>query len=135
VTYVVGSDSLEFRGTRVADAGNGISLWRVDPPFRLAQWVQNVRFDGTVERHAKVFVYACRGGRLEVRLRADAPTRVELLRHERRYLGRELATGETLAASIPARPTRADGRGLCSFDVFTDATVRVDELRFVAPLL
>jgi hypothetical protein len=136
VTYVVGSDSLEFRGTRVADAGNGISLWRVHPPFRLAQWVQNVRFDGTVERHAKVFVYACRGGRLEVRLRAaDAPTRVELLRHERRYLRRDLAAGETLAASIPAEPTQPGGRGLCSFDVFTDATVRVDELRFVAALL
>src|SRR5207253_10851593 len=88
VDYVVGSDSLLFRGRRVADAGNGISLWRVDPPFRLAQWVQNIRFDGTVERHAKMFVYACRGGRLGVRLHADGPRRVEPLRQERPFLPR-----------------------------------------------
>ena len=136
VAYVVGSDSLQFRGVRVVDAGNGISLWRVDPPFRLAQWVQNVRFDGTVERHAKVFVYACLGGRLDVRLEANAPTRVTLLRHERPYLERKLAAGETLAASIPAKPTRPGGRGLCSFDVLTDAPIRVFELRYASrPLL
>ena len=136
VTYVVGSDSLRFRGVRVADAGNGISLWRVDPPFRLAQWVQNVRFDSTVERHAKVFVYACRGGRLDVRLETHVPTRVTLLRHERPYLERKLAAGETLAASIPAKPTRPGGRGLCSFDVLTDAPIRVFELRYASrPLL
>ena len=126
VRNVVASDSLRFRGKRVADAGNGISLWRVDPPFRLAQWIQNVRFDGTVERHAKVFAYACRRGRLRLGLHASGTTNVELLRNERRFLARRLAPGETLASTIPARPER----GLCSFDVLVDTPVRVYELRF-----
>ena len=130
--YVVASDSLTFRGRRLADAGNGISLWQVDPPFRLAQWIQNIRFDGVVEQHAKAFVYACRGGRFLLRVRAPGPRKVELLVNERHSTDWRLRAGETRAASVDARPRPPLGQHLCSFDLLTDAPFEVKELRFVS---
>jgi hypothetical protein len=132
VRYVVASDALRFRGRRVVDAGNSISLWRVDPPFRLAQWIQNVRFDGTVERHAKVFVYACRGGRFELEVRAPGARRVELRRNERDFVRWALRAGEERAIVVPARPPKPRGAHLCTFDVLTDAPLEVRQLRYVA---
>ena len=132
VSYVVASDSLLFRGTRIVDAGNGISLWQVEPPFRLAQWIQNVRFDGVVEQHAKAFVYACRGGRFELEVRAPGPRRLELLRNERPFLRWTLRAGQARAVVIPARPPAPLGQHLCTFDLFTNAPLEVPKLQFVA---
>ena len=132
VRYVVASNSLLFAGRRIADAGNGISLWQVDPPFRLRQWIQNVRFDGTVERHAKVFVYACRGGTLRLTLSASTPMSVRLLRNEK-PLGRiPLRPGRASSFDIPAMARRPRGKHLCSFDLLTPAPVRVTDLSFTA---
>ncbi|HEX6699596.1 MAG TPA: hypothetical protein VF101_02600, partial [Gaiellaceae bacterium] len=131
VRYVVASDSLTFRGTRIADAGNGIGLWQVDPPFRLAQWIQNVRFDGTVDRHAKVFVYACRDGAFRLQVRAPGPRRVELLRNEQPFARWTLQAGEARGVVVPADAPKPLGTHLCSFDVFTDGPIELRELRFV----
>jgi hypothetical protein len=128
VPYVVASDSLRFAGERVADGRNGIALWRLDPPLRLTQWIQNVRFDGVVERHAKAFVYACRGGALVLRLRAPQDLRLTILRNERPYRRRSLPKGQTWELTVPARPRPPLGRHLCSLDVLTTGPVRVREL-------
>jgi len=130
VRYVVASDSLGFAGKRVADAGNGIGLWQVQPPFRLTQWIQNVRFDGTVEQHAKVFVYACRGGALRMTLRAAADRRVRLLRNERAYGRLVLRAGRETTLVVPAKPLRPLGQHLCSFDLLTDGPVKVGRIDF-----
>jgi hypothetical protein len=128
VRYVVASDSLSFVGTKVADAGNGIGLWLVRPPFRLTQWTQNVRFDGVVERHAKVFVYACRGGRFRLTLRASEPRRITVLRNERRYRRATIPARSTTTLVVPARPPRPLGRHLCTLDLLTNGPVRVKTL-------
>jgi hypothetical protein len=128
VEYVVASDSLRFVGTQVADAGNGIGLWLVRPPFRLARWIQNVRFDGVVERHAKVFVYACRGGAFHLALRASAPRRITLLRNERRYARIVLRPRRTVAFVVPAKPPRPLGKHLCTLDLLTSGPVLVTRL-------
>jgi hypothetical protein len=132
VRYVVASDSLLFAGRRIADAGNGISLWQVDPPFRLRQWIQNVRFDGTVERHAKVFVYACRGGTLRLTLSAPTPLSVRLLRNEKPLGLIPLRPGRAASFDIPAKPRRPLGKHLCSFDLLTPAPVKVTDISFRA---
>ena len=132
VRYVVASNSLLLAGRRIADAGNGISLWQVDPPFRLRQWTQNVRFDGTVERHAKVFVYACRGGTLRMTLRASAPISVSLRRNEGAYGRVKLRTGFADTIEIPAKARRPLGKQFCSFDLFTPVPVKVTDLSFRA---
>jgi hypothetical protein len=128
--HVVASDAVRFVGRRVADAGNSISLWRAEPPLRLAQWTQNVRFDRTIDGHARVVVYACRGGRLDVGLRASAARSVELRRNDRTYLRRRLVARETWRVEIPAEAGRPLGSGLCSFDVLTDGPVLATRLVF-----
>ena len=129
--YVVASDSLRFVGERVADAGNSIDLWRLRPPFRLAQWIQNVRFDGTVEQHARVVVYACRGGALRLRLTATTRTAVELRRNDRLYRRRSLGAGERWAIDVPAAAPRPLGRRLCSFDLLVSRPVKTSLVRFI----
>jgi hypothetical protein len=128
--HVVASDALRFVGRRVANAGNSISLWRAEPPIRLAQWTQNVRFDRTIDGQARVVVYACRGGRLELRLRAPAARSVELRRNDEPHLRRTLAARETWRVEIPAAPGRPLGTKLCSFDVLTDGPVLAARLFF-----
>src|SRR2546423_1809437 len=132
VRYVVASDSPRFVGRPVAAAGNGISLWQLDPPFRLRQWTQNVRLDGTVERHAKVFVYACRGGALRMTLSAPTPLSVELRRNERAYGRLRLRPAFADPIEIPAKARRPLGKHLCSFDLLTPAPVKVTDLAFRA---
>jgi hypothetical protein len=129
--FVVASDSLQFVGERVADGGNSIALWRLDPPFRLAQWIQNVRFDGTVERHARVVVYACRGGALELQILAEEPRTIELVRNGRAYRRRRLSALASWAITIPAVARRPLGTRICSFDVITDGPIRVHRIAFV----
>jgi hypothetical protein len=133
ISHVVASDSLRFVGRRVANAGNSISLWSVEPPLRLAQWTQNVRFDRTIDGQARVIVYACRGGRLEVRLRAAAPRSVELRRNDRTFLRDTLAAGDTLRVDVPAAPADPLGTKLCSFDVLTDGPILAARLAFRPP--
>lgn len=130
VRLVVASDSLRFVGRRIADGGNSISLWRIDPPFRLAQWIQNVRFDGTVERHAKVVVYACRGGNLSLTLRAATPRRIRFLRNERPFGALELDPARAVTLVIRAKAPRPLGKHLCTFDLLTEAPVKVLRLAF-----
>jgi hypothetical protein len=132
VRYVVASDSLLFAGRRLADAGNGISLWQVDPPFRLRQWTQNVRFDGTVQRHAKLVVYACRGGEFRLTLRVRRPAGIRLLRNERpvRYVAFTL--GDTTTIRLAAKPRKPLGKNLCTLDLLTPKPVKVLEFDFRA---
>jgi hypothetical protein len=131
VRRVVASDSLQFVGRRLADAGNSISVWSIRPPFRLAQWIQNVRFDGTVERHAKVVVYACRGGELRLGLRGALGRRIELLRNEKPLRHIVLRRGVSTSFVVPADPPRPLGKHVCTFDLLTDGVVGVPQLEFV----
>ena len=133
IGHVVASDSLRFVGRRIANAGNSISLWHVATPLRLAQWTQNVRFDRTIEGQGRVVVYACRGGALELRLRASAPREVRLRRNEREYRSRRLGAGETWALDIPADAPAPLGSRLCSFDVLTDGPVLAARLFYRPP--
>lgn len=128
--FVVASDSLRFVGDRVATAGNSIELWRVEPPFRLAQWIQNVRFDGTVERHARVLVYACRGGELRLRVVAPEARAVEIRRNDRPYRRRTLAPGARWELTVRAVAPPPVGERLCSFDVLTDGPILAARIEF-----
>jgi hypothetical protein len=130
VPYVVSSDSLRLAGRRVSDGRNSIVLWRAAQPLRLRQWIQNVRFDGTVDSHARVVVYACRGGILFLDLKALEPTTVDLRRNEKPYEGRDLHPGEHWVLGIPAEPRRPLGRRLCSFDVLTKEPLQATLVRF-----
>jgi hypothetical protein len=132
VRYVVASDSLLFAGRRIADAGNGISLWQVDRPWRLRQWTQNVRFDGTVERHAKLVVYACRGGTFRLSLRVRRPTGIRLFRNERPVRFFAFTLGDTTTIRLAAKAPKPLGKNLCTLDLFTRKPVQVERFDFRA---
>jgi hypothetical protein len=131
--YVVASKSIAWRGTRIAESDAGLALWRLEPPLRMASWVQNVRFDGVVEAHAKIFAYDCRRGRFRVRLTADGDRTLRLFRNEKPLQTLALEAGESMAVDVPVRAPA--GHRLCSFDLFTDAPVVTTMFRFdAAPL-
>ncbi|MDQ3822332.1 MAG: hypothetical protein M3321_03725, partial [Actinomycetota bacterium] len=133
VGHVVASDSLRFVGRRIANGGNSISLWHVALPVRLAQWTQNVRFDRTIDGQGRVVVYACRGGTLELRLRAPAPREVTLRRNDVVYRTKRLEAREAWRIDVPADAQQPLGSRLCSFDVLTDGPVLAARLHYRPP--
>ena len=126
--YVVASNTVTWRGTRIADSSAGLALWRLEPPFRMATWVQNVQYNGVVDEHAKMFAYDCRRGVFRIAVRAPGPRSVRLLRNEGAFRSFELATGDTIALTVPVSPTA--GHRLCSFDLLTNAPVKVTRFAF-----
>ncbi|MEP6977601.1 MAG: hypothetical protein ABI948_06065 [Thermoleophilia bacterium] len=126
--YVVASNSITWRGTRLADSSAGLALWRLDPPFRMATWVQNVQYNGVVDEHAKIFAYDCRRGVFRIALRAPGSRSVRLLLNEGAFRRFELGTGETIELTVPASPP--PGHRLCSFDLLTSAPVETTRFAF-----
>ena len=129
--YVVASSSITWRGTRVANSNAGLALWRLDPPFRMASWVQNVQYNGVVDEHAKIFAYDCRGGVFRIALRAPGPRSIRLLRNEGAFRSFELAAGDTISLAVHVSPPA--GHRLCSFDLLTNAPVAVTRFAFEPP--
>ena len=109
--YVVSQYPVTFAGRAIGTAGDGLVLWRLRQPFRVAVWTQRV------PGHIRVLVYGCRPGVLRLGLLAKAADTVELFRNERRYARFRLAAGQTWSGSVRALPPRPAGRGLCTFDV------------------
>ena len=126
--YVVASNTVTWRGTRIADSSAGLALWRLEPPFRMATWVQNVQYNGVVDEHAKMFAYDCRRGVFRIAVRAPGPRSIRLLRNEGAFRRFELATGDTIALTVPVSPPA--GHRLCTFDLLTNAPVKVTRFAF-----
>ena len=126
--YVVASRAITWRGQRVAASTAGLALWKLDPPFRMATWAQNVQYTGVVDEHAKIFVYDCRQGVFRIAVRAPGPRSVRLLRNEAAFRRFELEAGDTIRLSVPVSPP--PGHRLCSFDLLTDAPVKAFRFAF-----
>jgi hypothetical protein len=94
----------------------------------MATWVQNVQYNGVVDEHAKIFAYDCRRGVFRIAVRAPGPRSIRLLRNEGAFRRFELATGDTIALTVPVSPPT--GHRLCSFDLLTNAPVKVTRFAF-----
>jgi hypothetical protein len=125
--YVVSQYPVEFRGRVLASAGQGLQLWRLDPPFRIAVWTQRVA------GHVRVLSYACRPGRLRLELVGPPGSKVDLRRNDRPFRRLALPTGGTWRGSIPAAPPRPVGTRLCTFDVFSRGDVLAPVVRLTPP--
>ncbi len=126
--YVVASRTITWRGERVAESDAGLALWRLDPPFRMATWVQNVQYNRVVDEHAKIFAYDCRRGAFRIDVRVPGPRSISLLLNEGAYRRFELEAGDRLSLRVPVKPAR--GHRLCSFDLLTNAPVKAFAFRF-----
>ncbi len=129
--YAVAASHVSFRGVRVAEApGADLFLWRLDPPFRLDTWIQTEPTKGEVLPGTRVHVYACRRGRLLLRLRASRDGVVTLLRNGHVFRVRQLREGEIWSVSVPALPAPL-GRRKCTFDIADGGSTYKPELRFL----
>ena len=117
---------VEFQGVAVATAGDGLVLWHLRQPFRIALWTQRVT------GHVRVLAYACRGGSLHVALVGSGGSKVELRRNDGLLRRFALPPGGRWSGVVPAKPRRPLGRRLCTFDVLTDPSTQVTAARFVA---
>jgi dolichyl-phosphate-mannose-protein mannosyltransferase len=125
--YAVSQYPVEFRGRALATAGNGLQLWRLDPPVRIAVWTQRVA------GHVRVLAYACRPGRLRLELVGRPGSRVDLHRNDRPYRRFALPASGTWRGSIPAAPPRPVGTRLCTFDAFTDTATIAPVVKLAPP--
>jgi hypothetical protein len=124
--YIVASDAHAFAGTAVAHLKqaekdvSGLTLWRLDPPARLTTVLRGVQPNGDMTEPARLRVYDCAGGHLELTL-LPKDTDVVTLRlngkvvQRTRIAGRDYWNGTVFVP--PAPPARVcdfeiDGQGL-----------------------
>jgi hypothetical protein len=123
--YAVAAYPVTFRGRLLASAGDGLVLWKLDPPVRLSVWTQRV------EGHVRVLVYACGGGALHLRLEGPGPAEVELRRNDGPFDRVRLDENGDWRGSIPADPPAPVGKRLCTFDVLGPPEVLAPDVQFV----
>lgn len=118
---VVGERLAEVPGT---EDQPGIAVWRTERPVRLRQRVIGLRPNGDLHggESARIRVFACGAGRLELTLlgKQGLPTRVIL--DETTVAERAIPPGEVWRPSVPSPPS-ADGTGACVFVVESDGLV------------
>jgi hypothetical protein len=132
VPYVVASTRAAFAGALVASSSARYNLWRVDPPLRLLTRSDGIRLDSSLlSGRATLTAYACRGGEVRIRLLADTPRIVRLLRNDRPLERVELRPGEPWSAAIVAVPTSPGGRGTCTLAVTGGAGVHAEQFEYV----
>lgn len=120
--FAVAQYPLAFVGQAIATAGDGLVLWRLDPPFRLSVWTQRVA------GHVRVLAYGCRGGSLRLKLHGPLPEDVELRRNESLYRRVRLDATGRWSGTIPAVPPSPNG--ICTFDVITAPAVTAPTVAF-----
>lgn len=120
--YAVAQYPLAFVGHAIATAGDGLVLWRLEPPFRLSVWTQRVA------GHVRVLAYGCRGGSLRLKLHGPLPDNVELRRNDAPYARVRLDAAGRWSGTIPADPPTPNG--LCTFDVVTAPAVTAPTVVF-----
>jgi dolichyl-phosphate-mannose-protein mannosyltransferase len=129
--FAVGSEAIDFFGSRVS-TGAAFVLWRLDQPVRISTRVAGIRLlKGDIDARARIVVYDCRGGALELRLIAPEERTVTLYRNEVPYRSVTLAGGTPWTGTIPPR-RRVDGT--CAFGLLTQGGgVHADRFEFVRP--
>jgi Dolichyl-phosphate-mannose-protein mannosyltransferase len=123
--YAVASYPVTFRGRTLATAGDGLVLWRLDPPIRLSVWTQRVA------GHVRVLVYACGRGTLHVRLEGPGPAEVELRRNDAPFRRVRLDENGNWQGEIASDPPAPRGTRLCTFDVIGPTEVLAPDVVFV----
>ncbi len=119
--YVVAPAGLSFAGTPVRTVRtttdlSGLTLWRVEPPLRMTTWITGLQPNGDVVGSARVDVFDCARGRLELTLlgKTDAPVRLLVDGLLRRTVF--LPSGGARTVALPT-PAYARGGTRCSFGI------------------
>ncbi|HEX6701253.1 MAG TPA: glycosyltransferase family 39 protein [Gaiellaceae bacterium] len=127
--YAAALYPVEFQGQPLATVADGLILWRLRQPFRMAVWTQRVA------GHVRVLAYACRGGSLRLKIVGPEGARVELSRNDAKLRTFALPPGGSWTGTVAAKARRPLGKRLCTFDVVTDPRTQVPEARYMPPRL
>jgi hypothetical protein len=126
---------LALAGERLAVAPRsaelaGLALWRPERPLRIEVWRAGFHPNGDIAGIARVSVYRCGPGRLELTLLGKQGTPVELRADGLTVARPEIAPGAVWDGTIPA-PADADGRSPCVFEVVSPGLLGSTRLEFV----
>jgi hypothetical protein len=133
--YVTAPTGVLFVGeklaeTPVTETQPGAALWRVEAPLRLRQRVEGLTPSGDVAGVARVSVFACRPGRLELTVlgKDGGPLAVRVDGIPLRTI--ELAPDSLWEGAIPA-PRYADGDSRCIYELESAGLVGFTRIEFV----
>ncbi len=132
---VLAPSTMTLAGRRLAhrsQAGDepGLDLWATPGPPRLQTWTQGVLPGGQIGETAKITVYACRSGSLELTLVAkDGPARVDVSVHPLKSVEALIRPGAARKLWIPT-PKSANGRGSCIYYVSPNGTLVAKTMAF-----
>jgi hypothetical protein len=133
--FVAAPTDFDLAGERIAQAPRstdlaGLTLWRIDKPFRLLTSRTGVQPNGDVVGKAQITVYSCGRGRLELTLLGKQGTPIELRVNGITWARPQIASGAVWNGSVPSPPD-ADGQSLCVFELVSPGLVGSTRLEFV----
>ncbi len=132
---VAAPTDFELAGERIAQAPRstelaGITLWRIERPFRLLTSRTGFHPNGDVIGTGQIAVYACGRGQLELTLLGKQGTPIELRVNGITWARPEVAAGTVWNGTVPAPPD-ADGRSICVFELVSPGLVGSTRIEFV----
>jgi hypothetical protein len=119
---MVAANGLELDGDAVAGIEqrfleeSGLTLWRLRPPPTISSSLRGVRSEGDLHGPARMRVWDCGGGRLDLTLLPKLSTRVQLRVNDRTVQTLRLAGEPFVNAAISAPP----GAEVCDFEIVPD---------------
>ena len=128
--YVLAPDTLTFVGTEL-DRRGGLVLTRLAGRPRVVRRLRGFHGDGTIAGKAGLLVYACRGGTLELDVRAGAtPATIVVTRNGARYL--RVGIRRRQRRHLDIELTKRRGSRGCSVELDVREAVRTERIRFRA---
>ena len=130
--FIVAPAGMTLAGERMAGYGpaadlSGLALWRVEPPARLSTWTTGVDPNGDLLGTARVDVFDCTSGRLELTLLGKQGTPVRF-RVDGRPAGEvALRPGAVWRGAIPAPA----GVQRCAFEIESPGLTGSTRIEFV----
>lgn len=126
----VASTAISFFGETL-NRGASYVLWQLARPVRVSSFITGMRLlSRDIDVRARMNVYACGDGALELMLVAPEARRITIFRDGDRYRTIMLNPGAPWTGSISAPTTRR--RGVCTFELVTEGGgVHADRFQFV----
>lgn len=133
--WIVAPTTVTFRGERVAGitqrdtAQSGLGLWRVSEPLRVSTWARGFLWNGDFAGSARLDVYDCAPGRLELTLLGKDADRVDVLFEGRLLKQVPLERNGAWTGSVPT-PRGAVG-GRCTYELQAPALTGSTRVEFI----
>jgi hypothetical protein len=135
--YLAAPANVTIVGERLADLPGtedqpGIAIWKTEHPVRLRQRVTGMRPNGDLHggESARIKVFACGPGRLELTLLGKQGLPTRLLRNGQVVAERTIPPDGAWRPSM-AGPAPADGTGACMFELQTDGLIGSTRIEWV----